>query len=188
MSYNKFVLYNKFFHLNDNKFNPDNKLDKIRNFYNYVKSKWNQYYSAGTHLTIDEGVAPFDGVSKYKQYMPAKPTKWGLKIYMLSDSMSDYILSAPLYTGNSESTENYTIKLVMGILKDHYWKGHRLFIDNFYCCPFLIKHLYFKDTFVTGTTRNNRKGLPKEFIEKLKLEDGEMRTYKNQRKKNNLAL
>lgn len=180
MSHNKFVLYNKFFHLSDNKLEPDNKLNKIKSFYSHVKKNWNKYLSPGTFLTIDEGVAPFLGVSKYKQYMPAKPKRWGLKVYMLSDSITHYTFSATLYTGQSENTGNYTTKLVISLLNGFFWKGHRLFIDSYYTSPKLIKQLYFLDTYVTGMTRNNRKGLPKFKSEELALQVGETRTFVNE--------
>ena len=89
---------NKFLHIFDNKKNGNNAILKYKNFYLFQKTKWNKYFFPGTHLTLDEGVVPFQGHTKYKQIMPAKLEKLGLKVYILSDSYSHYVLEEKLYT------------------------------------------------------------------------------------------
>ena len=179
MSYNKYYLLDKFLHLSDNKINGADKTLKYKRFYNMLKRNWNIYLRPGTHLTLDEGVAPFIGISSFKQYMPAKPEKWGLKVYKLADSATNYVLSADLYTGSNETSSNYTIKLVLKLLNDYLWKGHRVFLDSYYCCPHLIQVLYFRDTFVTGMTRNNRVGMPKNKLKDLELAEGGLKSFSN---------
>jgi len=75
LTFNKNSLMNKFLHLSDDKKNSDNAILKYKNFYLLLKTKWNKYFCPGTHLIIDEGVVPFQGRTKYKQKMPAKPEK-----------------------------------------------------------------------------------------------------------------
>jgi len=177
MTLNKFHILNKFLHLADNKLQGENKTDKFKNFYSILKRNWNKVFKPGQYLTLDEGIAAFQGRSEFKQYMPAKPEKWGLKVYLLADSNTDYILSAKLYRGKSEATSNYTVKLVINILENFMWKGHIVFMDSFYCCPILTRHLYFKDTYVTGMTRGHRLGMPKEILKDLNLEKNELKTF-----------
>ena len=172
----KIISINKFFHIADNKLQGDNKTNKFKQFYLQLKNNWSKVFSPGQHITLDEGVAAFQGRTEFKQYMPAKPEKWGLKIYLLSDSNSDYILSAILYTGKSEKITNYTIKLVIKILNEYMWKGHKVFIDSFYCCPTIVRFLYFREIYVTGISRSNRKGMPAQ-IKDLNLQENSCRTF-----------
>ena len=42
----------------------------------------------------------FKGRLCFIQYLPKKPTKWGIKAYVLADSATGYVYSWRLYTGN----------------------------------------------------------------------------------------
>ena len=41
----------------------------------------------------------FKGRLGFVQYMPKKPTKWGLKAFVLADGVTGYALNWKLYTG-----------------------------------------------------------------------------------------
>lgn len=41
------------------------------------------------------------GRLSYKQYMNAKPTKWGIKIWMLAESPTGYIYKFDVYLGKN---------------------------------------------------------------------------------------
>jgi len=49
---------------------------------------------------VDESMIGFKGRLGFIQYMPKKPTKWGLKAFVLSDACTGYIYNWYLYTGN----------------------------------------------------------------------------------------
>jgi len=42
---------------------------------------------------------PFRGRFSFHQYMPAKPTKCGIKVWMVTDSSSGYVLNFDFYLG-----------------------------------------------------------------------------------------
>ena len=50
-------------------------------------------------MSIDESMIGFKGRLSFLQYMPKKPTKWGMKAYVLADSKTGYTYSWRLYTG-----------------------------------------------------------------------------------------
>ena len=125
-----------------------------------MESRWKKFYYPGQHLTIDEGIIPFQGRSKYKQYNPMKPQKWGIKIFMLTDSITKYTYSAKIYAGKQEKEKNYTTKLVLELCKANFNKNHKLFIDNFYCSPLLARELEKVNIFTTGTVNRKRKSVP----------------------------
>ena len=73
--FNKYSHLNKNLHLSDYKKNGDKAILKYKNFYLLLKTIMINIFFPGTHLTLDEGALPFQGRSKYKLYMQAKPKK-----------------------------------------------------------------------------------------------------------------
>ena len=56
-------------------------------------------YTLHQHVTMDEAMIPFKGRLSFKQYMKAKPTKWGIKVFVLSDATNGYVYRIEIYTG-----------------------------------------------------------------------------------------
>lgn len=66
------------------------KLAAIRN----VWDKWVQQlpllYNPGPHVTVDECLVAFRGRCPFRQYIPSKPDKYGIKIWAACDAQSSY--------------------------------------------------------------------------------------------------
>ena len=45
------------------------------------------------NLSVGEAMIKFDGMLLWKQYMPKKPVRWGIKIWCLCDSLKGYGLA-----------------------------------------------------------------------------------------------
>ena len=108
MSRNKFQLLLQFLHLNDAKgyikrgeqgYDP---LYKIRPLMECLIKSFKSMYRLGKQIAIDESMIGFKGRLWFIQYMPKKPTKWGMKAYVLADSVSGYTHSWQLYAGKLE--------------------------------------------------------------------------------------
>ena len=110
----------------------------------------------------------------FKCYNPSKPAKWHLKLYEVSDARTGYVVAYEIYSGKDSSKMvrdadvldpqcNTTTKTVVGLLQkgNLLVKGHHVYMDNYYCSPELFYELHHKETFVCGTSRSNRKGMPK---------------------------
>ncbi|GBP47724.1 PiggyBac transposable element-derived protein 4 [Eumeta japonica] len=54
------------------------------------KPKPEKFYLPGENLTIDEQLVPFRGRVSFKQYLPSKPDKYGMKIWWICDSKTSY--------------------------------------------------------------------------------------------------
>jgi len=66
----------------------------------YYKEDFNnRFYLPNEYLVIDEGMIPFNGDISWKVFNPDKPTKWGLKEYLLCDGHTSYTLKIILYYG-----------------------------------------------------------------------------------------
>jgi len=52
-------------------------------------------------MSIDEAMVKFKGRVFFRQYMPKKPTKWGIKVWMLAESKTGYMSNLDVYLGNA---------------------------------------------------------------------------------------
>ena len=51
----------------------------------------------GTAVCIDEQLLPFRGRCAFRQYMPKKPSKYGIKFWMMCDCTTKYMMNANVY-------------------------------------------------------------------------------------------
>lgn len=77
----------RYFHLNDTRTNPlkgqngQDKLCHIRLIYDAVLEKCLGNYDFLKEQSIDEGMIDFKGRLSFQQYLPAKPTKFDIKVW-----------------------------------------------------------------------------------------------------------
>ena len=148
---------------------PDgDKLFKIRPLLDMVLPKFESEYELHQFITIDEAMIPFKGRLGFKQYMKAKPTKWGIKVFVLSDSVNGYVYRLQIYTGKHVESSNPSIglctRVCLDLLDGLPDNGYCLFTDNYYTGPDLYLTLYNKGINACGTIRTNRRAYPKELI------------------------
>ena len=98
------------------------------------------------------------------QYIPKKPTKWGIKIFVNSESSSGYVLTNDIYTGGKSDSSGFghTHSVVMKLMQNYLNKEHKLFTDNFYSSLKLFLDLLKNGTYACGAVRTTRKCFPPE--------------------------
>jgi len=77
----------------------DDKLAPIRNIYDKFVLACEANYTPGTGCTVDESLHGFRGRCSFKQYVPNKPSKYGIKVYVLADSKTFFLVSSKISTG-----------------------------------------------------------------------------------------
>ena len=77
----------------------DDKLAQIRNIYDKFVAACEANYTPGTGCTVDESLLGFRGRCSFRQYIPNKPSKYGIKVYVLADSKTFYSVSSKVYMG-----------------------------------------------------------------------------------------
>lgn len=152
----------------------------MKPIYDVVRSRFRNVYSPDRDLSIDEGMVPWKGRLRFKQYIPDKPDRFGMKMYIMSESKSGYICDFDVYTGanfnpdpmaeDSEQDLGHSYGVVMGMLRQSQLlnKGHCVYIDNYYSSPTLFDRLSAEDTSAVGTVRLNRREMPTALKEKNK--------------------
>ena len=85
---------------------PQYRLDKVRPLLEYLVSRFQSVFYPACEISIDETMIGFKGRVSFQQYCPMKPTKWGLKAFVLADSSTGYVLIIIPYTGR-ETRETF---------------------------------------------------------------------------------
>jgi len=188
MSRNRFLEILRYFHIADNASAPSrtsptyNKLWKIQPLITALQSTCSELYSPHRELCIDESIIGTKCRLSFIQYMKAKPTKWGVKVWICADSRNGYICSFDIYTGKDPARpvhpNGVAYDVVMNLLENYYNKGYFVFTDNFYTSPTLAKGLLDKEIYTTGTVRSNRKHFPKDLASKSKNAQQGDQTYR----------
>lgn len=103
------------------------------------------------------------GRYSFRQYIKDKPTKWGMKLWVLADSSNGYTCNFKVYLGRKiHSKFGLAYDVVMNLCKHLYNQGYKLFMDNFYTSVQLFIDLLSKKISACGTMICNRKGFPAE--------------------------
>ena len=101
----RFELLLKYLHLNDDTKMPPrgssthDKLYKIRPLLDSLVQTFKTHYTPTECLSVDESLVDFKRRVFFVQYMPKKPTKWGIKTWTLADASNGYIWNLSVYTG-----------------------------------------------------------------------------------------
>ena len=77
----------------------DPKFFKMRTIFDMFKSNCVNGLTPGSNLCIDEQLYSFRGRCAFKQYIPSKPAKYGIKFWAIIDSDSGYLLDTDVYLG-----------------------------------------------------------------------------------------
>ena len=177
MTKNRFEEISQYLHFNDSTREPAkgtpgyDRLYKCRPILSNILQNVQRAYYPGKDISIDEGMIAFKGRLKFRQYMPAKPTKYGIKVWMAADAANGYVLNFEVYEGSQEGNlliHGLGYNVVMKMARPFLNRKHHLFFDNFFSTPRLFEHLLDQGTYACTTIRSNRKELPRCAKKKLK--------------------
>ena len=178
MTRNRFQLLLSMWHLADNEMaNPDNRLHKIEGFIEMMISKFCKVRLPGEVITVDETMIPFRGRLLFRQYIPNKAHKFGVKLFKLCESKR-YTYTVKLYSGKGDYQVSLAVDTVLQLCAPYVNAGRTVCTDNFYTCLPLATKLLDVKTHLVGTIRVNRKGLPGA-VTKSKLKKGEVIAREN---------
>ena len=152
-----------------------------------MKKRFSEVYQPERDMAVDESLLLWKGRLGWKQYIPTKRARFGIKSFEICESVSGYIWNFFIYIGKDtiyDESINESIpmgsKVVQTLVKPLYGKGYCINMDNFFSSPELFETLCENGTDAVGTIRANRKGVPKQLIQH-KLKKGELKALYNGR-------
>jgi len=186
MSYNRFILINKYFHLSkesdlDYNSNPD-RLILIKDFLDSINKNFKLCHNVSNFLTIDECMASFQGRIILRQYMKMKKRKWGIKFFTICESFSGYVYELLPYTGkefNYNKSKGIGPSVIDILIKNKLElpPNTHLSFDSFYTSMDHIAEMNRQGIKFTATFLPNRKGF--EDFRKCELLKNELKIINN---------
>ncbi|XP_054861049.1 piggyBac transposable element-derived protein 4-like [Amphiprion ocellaris] len=79
------------------------KLAAVRHVWDLWRTRLPEMYVPGPDVTVDERLVPFRRRCPFRQYMPNKPARYGLKIWVACDAKSSYTWQMQMYLGNPDN-------------------------------------------------------------------------------------
>jgi hypothetical protein len=143
-------------------------LKKIRPFSNMVKDSL-QIYMPEQQICVDESLVMYKGRLLFRQFIPTKRARFGIKLYFLCESTSGYAYNFLIHSTEAENRKfgqnlqcehlSFSERVVVELSKDLLNLGYQVFTDNWFSSTRLADFLLANSTSLTGTIRQDR-GIP----------------------------
>ena len=137
------------------------KLAAIRDLVDLVVKNFLKAYNPGANVCLDERLSPFRGRCSFKMYIPSKPAKYGIKVWMLVDCDSNYVYNFQIYVGKIDGKRevNQAHRVVMNMTKP-LQSGHNVTFDNFFTSKSVAEDLLRRNITCLGTVNSKRTMIP----------------------------
>lgn len=141
------------------------KVAPIRELFQGFVERCMASYKPGTNCTIDEMLARFFGRCPFRQYIPSKPDRYGIKIFSIVDSETYFTLKMEIYAGTQPegpySVDNSPSAVVKRMIEPIDSTGRNITCDNWFTSVTLARDLMQNHrTTIVGTIRKNRREIP----------------------------
>ncbi|XP_068757578.1 piggyBac transposable element-derived protein 4-like [Montipora capricornis] len=140
MSRNRYLKINCYLHFNDSSTAlpredvNHNKLHHIRPLVDRLTEPLAAQYMPNRENAIDERLLKFKGRLGFKQYMPMKPIKRGIKVWMCANSITHFVSQYQVYTGRPRGGQQHGLRecIVTELSSDLEDGYFHIYFDNFF--------------------------------------------------------
>lgn len=167
MSRNRFQLLLSMLHFNNNEtIQKGERTGKIQPLVNLLQRKCQELFYPGEEIVVDETLVPWRGRLIFRQYIPNKAHRYGIKLFKLCSS-DGYTWAFKIYSGKPATGERevgLAEKVCLELCAQLLDEGRTLYVDNFYTSYELAKSLLNRQTHIVGTVRASKRDMPKEVL------------------------
>ena len=106
---------------------------------------------------VDEAMIAFPGQLGFRQYIPAKPTKYGIKVWVRTDSNNNYVYEFEVYVGKPHGIGQEVglgKKVVLKLTEKLRGKHNHVYFDNYFNSIKLQGKLLENRLFGCGTVKS----------------------------------
>lgn len=138
-------------------------------------------YSLGELTCIDEMLVGFRGRCKFRIYMPNKPSKYGIKVMILSDARTSYFYNAYVYTGKDcdgkllpQEDKKFLkpTQAVLQLAQPIVHSNRNITADNWFSSIEVAEELRNRGLTYVGTLKKNKKEIPATFLPNRSRQEG----------------
>ncbi|XP_064881059.1 piggyBac transposable element-derived protein 4-like [Oncorhynchus nerka] len=170
MSLKVFHRYSRLLRFDDRQSRParlaTDKLAAIREVWDLWEARLPALYNPGPDVTVDEQLVPFRGRCPFRQYIPSKLAKYGIKSWVACDAKSSYAWKMQVYTGKAAGggpEKNQGMRVVLDLTTG--LSGRNVTCDNFFTSYDLGQRLLERNLTMVGTVIKNKAELPPALLE-----------------------
>ena len=141
----------------------DDKLAPFRDLWSLFQVQLPKFYIPGPDLCVDEQLVAFRGRCGFRQYIPSKPAKYGIKIWWCCDSQTCYPLNGEVYLGRQPGQQREVgqgARVVKQLVAPWRRSGRNVTADNFFTSIPLAEDLLKDGLTYVGTIRSNKPHIP----------------------------
>ena len=170
LSRDRLLLLIKFCRFDDVNTSDDRKDDRfghIREVWDTFNNRCRELYGLGPHTT-NEMLQKFRGRRRFKQYMPSKPGRYGIKYWILADAENHYCYNAIPYLGKEGDAPavNLGVQIVKNLVELIKGTNRSVTCDHYFTSVDLFEELYNNNLIAVGTVMPNKRHLPLSFLPK----------------------
>jgi len=145
------------------------KITHIRWIFDNFVSNCKKSYSISEYACVDEKLQSFRGRCSFRQYIPNKPAKYGIKMFALCDNGTYYTSNLEIYAGKQPdgpfSIDNSASEVVKRLVSPISKTGRNITADNWFASVSLAEELLKNHNLtLVATIKKNKREIPKEFL------------------------
>lgn len=122
-------------------------------------------FNPGVDVCVGEQLVAFKGRCKFRQHVPRKPTKYGIKIWVMCDVATSYALGMQIYTGKPKETSqevNQGMRVALDLTEG--LRGHTVTCDTFFTSFALAEELLRRELALVGAIKRTKPELPPQLL------------------------
>lgn len=146
--------------MNDNSKKSEDPVYKVRPLIDSCNELFKKYNIPGKKVNIDETMIKYKGRLKFRQFISSKPVKYGIKCFLICNSITSYCYGITVYTGKGTTNKiegmSMTESLILNMVEPYLNEFRILYVDNYFNTIKLSNYLLKNKTGLVGTFRKNR--------------------------------
>ena len=127
MSCDRYIHILRCLHFHDNEEILNHPLVQIKPVIGHVQSEFLAVLTPGKNLRIDESLLLWKGRRRLKQYIPLKRNRFGIKLYMIVDCETGFVLGFVVYTGADTDYQKFDLG-VTGDIVHPLWQNFHMIV------------------------------------------------------------
>nr|CAH7718289.1 unnamed protein product [Callosobruchus chinensis] len=144
------------------------KLAPIRDIFEKFVDQCKSAFIPSAYLTVDEQLIAFRGRCSFRQYLPSKPAKYGIKLFALVDVNSMSTINLEIYAGKQvdgpfvcSNSPNDVVKRMIQPIRN---TNRNITVDRWFTSLALAEDLLKQKVTVIGTIKANKREVPPELV------------------------
>ena len=162
------IKFCEFCNVNTRDDRKDDRFGHIHEVWDTFNNRCRELYGLGPQAAIDEMLQTFHGRCRFRQYMPSKPGRYGIKYWILADAENHYCYNAIPYLGKEGDAPalNLGAQVVKYLVEPIKGTSCNVTCDHYFTSVDLFEELYDNNLIAVGTVMPNRRHLPVSLLPK----------------------